>query len=903
MQEKTTIIKPFYQRAWFVMLAAVTVLFVLLLIVLPYGISYGLHQWLLANGGDEVQLEDVDFNVFTGRASVTDLNVIANRQSRLVIPKLEIDVDWMPLFSKHIDARLITLDGVDITIVQAADGSLRVGGISLPAADDKAESATGDAWGFRLVQLGIVNTTVTYQSPDLQLVTHIESLKLDHLVTWLTDPARLVLNAVVNDAPVLLDGELPPLSEGFGFSGKLSVASLQLQPFATLAATAVDGLGGQLDISSELDVLLSSENVLTLSHTGLFGLEELSLEQAGRQVSYAGLQWQGDMKLANAIDQGGLELELQGVITGKELGVADQDLQLSYASQQWTGALNLNTAAGSGNTDIKLEGKLGGDGLAVLVPAEQLSVYHGNFLWDGTVTVAAGEATAVAVEGGLQLGKLGADVGDKKVNLANIGDLTVAKLQLLENGDITVTGLAINDAVFAKDTATPADKDSKGGSVLSAGLISADSIQVTAGNNVAIGLLEWRDVVSFVQRESNGEWRPVRIVDTLPFSNKEEEAPPAELKVADAPAGRVHVGELRITGDSAIILDDATVKPPFNMRLTLAKAVIKNIDNGNPEQDSPLDIEGRIGKHSQITVKGTLQPFAARPTLNLVNMVDGFTLPQLTPYTVEALGYAMDSGQVNVDSTLKINKGVIDSKNKLVIRGLKISPVDNESREKLDGSLTVSLDTALGMLRDKNDTIKLDLPVSGDIDSPDFDISDVINTAVSKAITQGSMTYLKFALQPYGALITIAQLAGDAANKVRLQPVNFAAGEAQPAAESDGYLKKVAGILKDRPEINIKICGLAVAADRIALGAAIATDPKVKASASDKANVSDKANASDKAAATVTDQQLLELATMRADFVKDRLIIKYGASASRLIACTPEIAKAKGDVARVDLLI
>jgi hypothetical protein len=343
-----------------------------------------------------------------------------------------------------------------------------------------------------------------------------------------------------------------------------------------------------------------------------------------------------------------------------------------------------------------------------------------------------------------------------------------------------------------------------------------------------------------------------------------------------------------------MILDDKTVKPPFNMRLTFTEAVMKNIDNGKIDQDSPLTIKARISKHSHISVKGTMQPFAARPTLDLVNHVDGISLPQLTPYTVAALGYALKSGHLDADSTLKINKGVIDSRNNLVIRGLEISPVDNESREKLDGSLSVSLDTALGMLRDKNDTIKLDLPVSGDIDSPDFEISDIINTAVSKAVMQGSMTYLKFALQPYGALITVAELAGEAATKVRLQPVNFEAGQAVPAGESDSYLEKVAGILEERPEINIKICGLAVAADRAALGGGSAVkDAKAKTDGSDKDVVA------------ATDQQLLGLASKRAGFVKDRLVIKYGVTASRLVACTPEIDDSEDDdsVPRVDLLI
>jgi hypothetical protein len=274
--------------------------------------------------------------------------------------------------------------------------------------------------------------------------------------------------------------------------------------------------------------------------------------------------------------------------------------------------------------------------------------------------------------------------------------------------------------------------------------------------------------------------------------------------------------------------------------------------------------------------------------------VDGISLPQLTPYTVAALGYALESGHLDADSTLKINKGQLDSQNDLVIRGLEITGVDNESREKLDGQLIVPLDTALSMLRDNNDTITLALPVSGDINSPDFGIGDIINIAVSKAVKQGSLTYLKLALQPYGALITVAQLAGEAAMKVRLQPVGFEPGQVTSTGETGSYLKKVAGILKDRPEVNIKICGLAVAADRIALAGG--TAPK---------EADSKTAGSVKGVKPVTDQQLLDLAKQRAGFVKDALVTKYGVTASRLVACTPHIDAAEDDdsMPRVDLLI
>jgi len=108
LQKDTPTNKPFYRRTWLVVLAITAAVFVLVLVVLPYGISYGLQQWLATNGGDDVQLEDIDFNVFTGRASVTNLDVVTDGQSHLVIPRLELDVDWLPMFSRHIDARAIT---------------------------------------------------------------------------------------------------------------------------------------------------------------------------------------------------------------------------------------------------------------------------------------------------------------------------------------------------------------------------------------------------------------------------------------------------------------------------------------------------------------------------------------------------------------------------------------------------------------------------------------------------------------------------------------------------------------------------------------------------------------------------------------------------------------------------
>ena len=50
--------------------------------------------------------------------------------------------------------------------------------------------------------------------------------------------------------------------------------------------------------------------------------------------------------------------------------------------------------------------------------------------------------------------------------------------------------------------------------------------------------------------------------------------------------------------------------------------------------------------------------------------------------------------------------------------------------------------------------------------------------------------------------------------KVRLKPVEFDPGLAEIDAEDKDYLGKVASVLKERPKLAIKLCGVAVDADK-----------------------------------------------------------------------------------------
>ena len=121
--------------------------------------------------------------------------------------------------------------------------------------------------------------------------------------------------------------------------------------------------------------------------------------------------------------------------------------------------------------------------------------------------------------------------------------------------------------------------------------------------------------------------------------------------------------------------------------------------------------------------------------------------------------------------------------------------------------------------------------------------------------------------------------------------MTFAAGQAQLTDSHRDYLAKLAGMMRDRPQLAIKVCGVAVQAD------------KTFYMDLDQQKKKDTKQAPDSAAADYT-PQLTALAGQRADAVKDYLVNEHQTQASRLVECQPRVVTDKAEAKpRTDLLI
>ena len=69
----------------------------------------------------------------------------------------------------------------------------------------------------------------------------------------------------------------------------------------------------------------------------------------------------------------------------------------------------------------------------------------------------------------------------------------------------------------------------------------------------------------------------------------------------------------------------------------------------------------------------------------------------------------------------------------------EVAPADAEIMERFEQQLRVPLPTALAVLKDSKNKIKLKVPITGDITDPTFNFTDAFNQALVKGMTKAQV--------------------------------------------------------------------------------------------------------------------------------------------------------------------
>lgn len=977
------------QNKWPVTAASVLLLLLLVVAVLPAIISSQFQKWVLANGADQVSVENVDFNPFTARLGLYNILIEKDGQQPFLLPSLEMHARWRDLFQRRFVVRSLGIDGVRLTVDQSLSEDSHVGGILLKrlvsdSAEPEPEPDDAKPWHFRIESLSMSDLIVDYRLQGLQAKLQVDRLSLSELDS-LPDaaPAEINLNGNLDAAALAIAGRVNVFGASPGFVGKLTIDQLPLAAYLPLVDAAFAGNTATIAVDSQLQLAMTADG-LSLEQDGQAGLSDLSWQLPGQLLETKSLQWRGTLNLQQAQD-GGMQLLADGNLDTAELLLngAEQPLTVQNQRLVWQG--RVETSLGADQRIIsKLDGQLHNIGLDLdLAATDNNSVLLKNtdLNWQGKASVdISNDTVAVDAEGKLQNEGMLVELERQQLHLeteamAWQGDLamrqTPGPLELSSSGNARINGLL----------AQTLDKTQR---VLRATEIAADNLELTAVDSVAIKRLSFNELslgnavedqdlpsglagfVNYDQllfepisfdgkgglaigsihqegakqvfvRNEDGSWGFATLVGAFrQIAGQERFIPPPDALRDDQDADRdaeknavgndeaedalpVRVDRITISPGSKLFYQDKSLSRPFVKKIDIQGASVGQFDSSQPELSSPLSLKANIN-NAQIVFDGDVTVFAEQPTFDINGEIQAMSLLPYSQFMEKAFGYRVDSGSLNATSTLVGKDGKLESNTELILNQLDIEQLSEAELKAIDAKLNAGLETGLSMLKDKNDTIKLKVPVNGEFADLEVDPSDIINQAMGKALKKGAKTYFAAALFPFGTLLVVADAAAGSAMKVKLDPVFFAAGGSELGDGFHPYLEKVANILDEKPEIFVKVCGVSAQADREQVvakmkAAFLASQPTPAKPATSAKPSETEAKADGETAEKpaepefVADEQLVEqqlkaLAVTRAGNVTDFLLKDQDVEPKRLIGCQPRIDSENADARpRADLLL
>lgn len=266
---------------------------------------------------------------------------------------------------------------------------------------------------------------------------------------------------------------------------------------------------------------------------------------------------------------------------------------------------------------------------------------------------------------------------------------------------------------------------------------------------------------------------------------------PASAKAASAPAPsgppmKISVGKIVVSKGGADY-GDSSLPLPFTAHITELQGTVATLSSASTSP-TRVSLRGQVDQYGQARIEGSLTPFDPAKNTKMAVSFHNVEFPGLTPYVLKFAGRRVAKGRLDVDLNYAIANSKMNGANRVVIR-------DFELGEKVDvpGAMDLPLDLAIALLKDDDGKIDIDLPVTGDLNDPQFDIGSVITQTVFKLL--GNLI-----TSPFRALAGL--FGGDGP---QLDHIAFAPGRADLAPPEKEKILHLADALKKRPSLGLVV--------------------------------------------------------------------------------------------------
>lgn len=254
-----------------------------------------------------------------------------------------------------------------------------------------------------------------------------------------------------------------------------------------------------------------------------------------------------------------------------------------------------------------------------------------------------------------------------------------------------------------------------------------------------------------------------------------EEKTPSQPDNKAAKPLRFNVGSFVMT-DAQFTYSDHTLQEPFNFPVSKIRVKAENISSSG-DNNARIFANLPHGGLAVINWRGNIDNW--KNNQHLILNIKNLQFKDFTPYSVAYLGFPLTDGTFSFSSDNSIRFSQLKGRNNLDI----YNPEVGDKRKDVEAKYNIPLKAALYLLKDKENKVQFDVPVSGNIDSPEFSYMKIVWKTLGNLL-------VKVATSPFRAVSKAMGISGD------LEFIAYNPLQANFTSEQYSTLNKIADVLQ-----------------------------------------------------------------------------------------------------------
>ena len=232
------------------------------------------------------------------------------------------------------------------------------------------------------------------------------------------------------------------------------------------------------------------------------------------------------------------------------------------------------------------------------------------------------------------------------------------------------------------------------------------------------------DMLFYGEPEVSVETTTELVADDI-YDVKERVTITTDSSVAPLSNMILHIDTLDLQ-DGKLYFADRTMHKPFDYKLNRLAISSQNFDLMG---DNNLLITSNMQGHGSVSLKwdGSLTDFYNQSLLAILTNVD---IDDFSPYVEHFTAFPVQSGNLTFHSQNVITNGELSGVNRLGTYEFKVGKKD----KSIDAEYKLPLKLGVYVLTDNKKHIDIDLPISGNIDSPEFSYRKIIMKAIGNVL-------------------------------------------------------------------------------------------------------------------------------------------------------------------------